>query len=395
MNKTGHLLMAGGLLALVLWAVPLAAEPGDARQGAKLLRSAQCTLCHPLLGVGGETAPDLGRRSLRQLSAASMAAMMWNHGPEMWRQMAGWSVEPPRLSVSDLQSLYAYFYSLRFFEPPGEASRGQAAFVSKSCNRCHPLVAMDAGALAPPVPEWRASTDRVLWLQQMWNHGGSMAVEMERQGISWPRFTIQEMADLMVFVEELPGVVPGTPALRFGDPAEGRRLFHSHACESCHTIGRRTPGKRDLLAAAEGRNLTGLAVAMWNQSPVMRAAADSNKIEWKPFQAGQMEQLLSFLLEQRYLEPSGNAQRGARVFEAKLCRSCHEKAVLGAPAVPRSGSPYSAYRFAADAWRHGPIMDANLDALGMDWPQLSEADVADLIAFLNRPSSSQPERAPE
>ena len=35
--------------------------------------------------------------------------------------------------------LFAYFYSARFFEKPGDAARGKRAFAVRGCSNCHGL----------------------------------------------------------------------------------------------------------------------------------------------------------------------------------------------------------------------------------------------------------------
>ena len=75
-------------MAALLFAVfPLGAQQGDAQRGKEMLQSRRCTQCHPIAGAGGGSAPDLGRRAPGEISPASLAADMWNHGPRMWKNM--------------------------------------------------------------------------------------------------------------------------------------------------------------------------------------------------------------------------------------------------------------------------------------------------------------------
>jgi mono/diheme cytochrome c family protein len=370
------------LISLTLLFSDTGLYAGDARRGARIFQE-QCALCHPILGRGDGEAPDLGKRALQGFSPAWLAAQMWNHGPEMWRQMADWKMEIPDLGPEAIDDLSTYFYSLRYYEPLGDPARGEALFVSKNCHRCHALVETDAGAKAPPVPKWTASSEPIPWIQQMWNHGGQMESEMEKDRIAWPTISSQEMTDLLTFVRGEPAASLPEPAFGIDSPGKGERVFRSHGCDNCHAIRTAASGKITLFARTQSLTLLDLAAVMWNHRPWMQSMGEGWS-EPKRFRGTQMAELLSYLLDQRYLQRTGDAERGQKLFQEKGCAACHDRSTLGAPVLPAGDQGYSAYDFASDAWLHGPIMYANLDALGLEWPQVSEEDVADLASFLGR-----------
>jgi cytochrome c2 len=374
------------LAALFLAANPpwLAAQSGDSNRGAQLLRENRCTLCHAIEGTGGGSAPDFARPSTRGYSAATMAALLWNHGPAMWSAMRRQNIAVSALGEAEMRDIYAYFYALRYFDPPGDAGRGKAVFTSKHCYRCHALTA-DAGGIGPPVPLWPSLSDPVLWLQQMWNHAGEMARQMERDGIRWPRFSAREMVDLIVYVENLPGPRLRTPTLRLGDPANGAQLFETKNCAQCHSFGGNDPSKVDLLEAAQQeRRLTGLAVGMWNHRPLMEAAARNRGLQLPTFQGDEMADLLAHLFERGYFAVRGDARRGERLFRQKSCATCHGEPASGAPNLAAMDVTFTAPRFAAAIWSHGPTMLDQIRQKGLPWPSLTERDVADLLSFLNQ-----------
>ena len=72
---------------LLMGAAPALAQSGDAEYGKEMLEVRRCTVCHPVAGEGGGTAPDLGRRSSEEYSPAKLAAEMWTHAPVMWKGM--------------------------------------------------------------------------------------------------------------------------------------------------------------------------------------------------------------------------------------------------------------------------------------------------------------------
>ena len=348
------------------------------------MRDNHCTLCHSIEGVGGGSAPDFARPSTRGYTAATMAALLWNHGPAMWSAMRRQSITIPALGDEQMADIYAYFYALRYFDPPGDAARGKDVFTAKHCYRCHALTS-DAGGIGPPVPRWPALSDPVLWLQQMWNHAGEMARQMESEGIRWPRFSAREMVDLIVYVENLPGVRLRTPTLRLGDPSNGARLFEAKNCAQCHSLGEDDPNKVNLLETTQQeRRLTGLAVEMWNHRPLMEAAARNRGLELASFQGDEMADVLAYLFERGYFSVRGDPRRGERLFRQKSCGSCHGQSDSGAPDLRAMDTTFTATRFAAAVWRHGPTMLDQMQQKGTAWPSLTDRDVADLLAFLNQ-----------
>lgn len=371
-------------MALLLITSSLQAQLGDSAAGAQLLRDKRCTMCHSIEGIGGDTAPDFARSTTRGYTSATMAALIWNHGPAMWGAMRSQNIEIPSLTEQDMRNIYAYFYALRYFDPPGDAGRGKNVFTEKRCHRCHALTS-DAGGVGPAVPEWPTLADPVLWVQEMWNHAGQMAREMERSGIAWPRFSTREIVDLMVYVENLPGQRLRPPTLRLGDPTSGARLFESKNCSQCHTVGGEAPDKVNLLQTArQERRLTALAVEMWNHRPLMEAAARNRNLTLEPFERDEMADLLAYLFERGYFAVEGNPQRGQRLFTQKNCASCHGRDGSTAPDLQAMSTQVSPTRFAAAVWRHGPSMLDQMRQQGAPWPALTDRDVADLLAFLNR-----------
>jgi mono/diheme cytochrome c family protein len=353
------------------WACSLAvayAQYGDPRRGAAVFQERHCTVCHSIRGRGGGSAPDLARPTVKPFTAASLAAVMWNHGPAMWKAMAARNLEVPALAPNEIADLYAYFYSERYFEPPGDAARGKNVVIRKRCSSCH---------TPEKVAQWPALTDPVRWAQNMWNHSGHMLRAMEKAKIPWPELTAQEMVDLMVYAQNLPGARIAPPSLAAPDPAVGEKLFEQHGCIRCHSLGAREPGRIDLLARKDApRTLTEFATAMWNHGPQMRRRAEKSLTDILPFQEEEMNHLLAFLFSKRYFDEPGNPSRGERIHAARKCGACHD--------LKSKGIQFTAPWMASALWRHGPQMQAEMEKKGIRWPVFSGRDVADLISFLNR-----------
>lgn len=371
------------VLVLITQTPVLWAQLGDARAGAEVLRDRQCVICHSVAGQGGKIAPDLARRSLQPYTPAALAAQMWNHGPRMWRAMEERNLEVPNLAAGEVMDLYAYFRSLRYFDPPGDAARGKGVFLSRQCFRCHAIISAKEQSRGPSVLDWPSLKDPVLWVQNMWNHAAKMAPEMEAEGIAWPQFQVQEMVDLLVYLRNLPSLPSREFSLHFGIPAAGELVFEDHGCIQCHRLGEGDSGKVDLLPATGGSpTLTMLAVEMWNHRPQMAAAARRKGLEIKSFAGEQMRDLLSYLLVKGFFEATGKPNRGADLFREKQCLTCHEGGT-DAPQLPRPGAKLTAADFAAAVWRHGPEMLSVMSNQGISWPALSGRDVNDVTAFLS------------
>ena len=145
-----------------------------------------CAYCHPVRGQGGRAAPDLGVRGARNYTPATMAGLFWNHAPEMWSAMEAQRISRPLISREQAGDLLAYFYSVRFFDAPGDAARGKRVFESRRCVACHGI-SSPVNVAVKPVAAWRSLEDPLALVQRMWNHSGQMRAAFKERKIPWPR----------------------------------------------------------------------------------------------------------------------------------------------------------------------------------------------------------------
>ncbi len=373
--------MTLGWLALAAVAWPQD-RLGDARRGSELFEQRRCVVCHSINGEGGSGAPDLARRPAHDFTPSALAASMWKHAPAMWRAMTERKLPIPQLEPAEVADLFAYFYALRYFDPPGDAMRGSKTFISARCADCHG----SEGALGPPVATWRGTTDPIGWAQEMWNHTGGMTAQARKAGVTWPRLSVQQMVDLMVWVQSLPGARLSPPMLRAGDPRAGEKLFGVQGCARCHTLGQSAShGRFDLLGrTARYHTLAEFAVGMWNHAPRMRRRAEQMSVDILPFNGDEMSDLLAFLFEKQYFRERGEASRGARLYRARQCSSCHDTGHAGAPTLTQFRGRVSPMFVTSALWKHGPQMLTELEKRGLSWPTFTGKEMADLIAHLNR-----------
>ena len=372
MRKTVWL---GILACLCPLGAPAASFEADSKRGATLFREQRCTNCHAVGGSGASTAPDLGRRLDRNYTPAGIASLMWNHAPVMWQAIAKQGFAMPQLTESQAADLFAYFYAAHYFERPGEAQRGKALFASKHCVECHALKPNGAAKVGPPVSEWKALTDPTVLVQRMWEHAPQMTQAMAKRNIKWPELSSQDLADLLVYLQNLPQTRGAQLEFEMPHSEGGEELFHSKGCANCHTNQR---AFENLLGDS---TLTDVAAAMWNHAPLMLKSPETAP---KPIALGEMGQILSYVWARQFFSTNGDAVRGKKVFESQKCASCHNNSSSGAPALDRMNGPYSAVRMVSVLWKHGPAMLEKMHQNKIAWPRLSPPDMANVIAYLNR-----------
>jgi mono/diheme cytochrome c family protein len=273
--------------------------------------------------------------------------------------------------------LFAYFYSTRFFDRPGDAARGKRV-LERSCARCHGLTSpVEPGA--PPVNQWTDVNTPFELVAAMWNHLPRMRAAAAAKGIVLPTLSAQDFEDLLVYVRHLPGPRDAEVSFKTTAGTDGPTLFKSKGCAGCHESGSAL-GNR-----IKGKTLTDIAAAMWNHGPAMSAAGAPPS----RFDPDEMRELLSYLWARQFFESAGDAARGRRVFSTKGCAGCHASPASGAPRLQGSGRQFSGAFMVSGLWRHGPAMLASMKAKGTPWPRFDGHDMSDLIAYLNSGTGSK------
>src|SRR3984893_7420362 len=196
----------------------------DSERGAMLFESLPCVQCHSVNGKGARIGPDLGRLVDRSFTPAALAATMWNHAPTMWTSMRERTISAGDLDEQAAADLFAYFYSARFFERPGDAARGKHVFTEYGCAQCHGLT----DAIKPgikPVSQWEALSDPVALTEAMWSHAPTMWVELKLKQILWPQLSGPALTDLLVYLLNLPSTHAKPPAFRTSTGSTGEAIF--------------------------------------------------------------------------------------------------------------------------------------------------------------------------
>lgn len=362
-----------GIGVLTVWSAAAAVPPvipGDSEQGARLFESERCVQCHSVNGKGGKMGMDLSARVDRGFTPALLASTMWNHAPVMWAAMEGTGIERPKLSPSDAADLFAYLYSTRFFDKPGDAARGKQAFTDRHCAECHGITESRAEG-APPVVKWESLEQPIVLAQQMWNHSSRMREAFARKKIAWQQLSAQDLSDILAYLRNLPET-RGLPAkFSFTTGEGGQAIFEAKGCVKCHV------GRLALEDRLHNLDLTEIAVDMWNHAPRMIQPVPQLSVD-------EMRQLLSYLWMRQFVYAKGDVGRGKQVFAAKRCAECHASGEHGAPPLPGQGRGYSEITIISALWKHGPQMFTRMQQAQIGWPRFNNPEqMTDLVAYLN------------
>lgn len=364
--------------------------PGDAKAGMQVFFQKGCARCHSVLGEGGRSAPDLGRAPGDHLSAAGLVAGMWNHAPAMWEKMRQERVTTPAFDEAAMSNLFAFLYTVRSLDEPGDAERGRELLFEKRCLECH-AVAGQGRRVGPDLEDWASYRNPVSWIQAMWNHAPMMEQAMRERNVPWPKFQQNEVGDLIAYIRALAPNPRGHVYLQPPNPNAGRQLFDKKGCAICHqkrSTGQDAPG---LGAPGLPRTLGQFAGLMWNHSPAMWSTMRAAQVPRPQFSDSEMADLIAYLFVERYFEAQGSSRRGARVFEVKGCVGCHRGEAGG------SGPPLSSWRgrvspitLATALWNHGPVMFVQMQEQRVPWPLFQPGEMVDLMEFLNQGANQRP-----
>ena len=170
------------------------------------------------------------------------------------------------------------------------------------------------------------------------------------------------------------------------NPMEGRIIFEEKGCIDCHAIdgfgGQIGP---DLGREEYFGSFYDLASRLWNHAPQMTIQSDFREKYWPTMNSQELNKLISYLFYLRYLGEPGNISNGKRLLESKHCLSCHRIGNEGASegiALDQLQEYASPLYIAQVIWNHGPEMQEEMIALGIERPTFGDQDITDISAYL-------------
>src|SRR4030042_4687342 len=182
-----------------------------------------------------------------------MTGTSWSHSGQMWQEMRRIGLPFPVCSANEMSDLMSYLYFIQFYEERGDIKEGKKLYREKACIFCHALE--DEGEnIGPDLSEEEAKLSPVFLSFAMWNHAIIMEDMLEEKNLTWPRFSGNEMRDLVSYVREAAkitrkekmarGVTPSQPGALFLSAQKfdlnlaknGEKIYATKACNACHSI---------------------------------------------------------------------------------------------------------------------------------------------------------------
>ncbi len=370
------------LAALLLAALPAAADLGDPVKGQALFVSKGCVHCHAVRGAGGRIGPDLGRTATKG-SFYEIASAMWNHSLAMDEKMQEFRLMRPVFKGNELADLLAFLYFLNYFDEPGDPKAGKVLFLEKHCIQCHSVGKLGGNA-GPRLDTLSRGTSPLRIAQDLWNHGPVMIPAVKRMGLDVPKFQGNEILDLFAYLRSQ-GHREATRDFRSsGDAVRGHGLFTSKGCVRCHTVfGRDAVIGPDLGRADLRGSVTQLAGRMWNHWPAMSEAMGALGMSPPIFKGEDLADVFAYLFVSRYEGAPGDLRRGLRLYQDRKCASCHGEAGGGGAATALGkATGESKEQILQRMWNAAPRMWARMGAAHIAWPRFDADDLSGVVALL-------------
>ena len=154
-------------------AQPLFSPTQDPVAGSRVFGAKGCGKCHAVMGVGGKVGPDLGHIAGPR-SFYDLAAAMWDHLPQMAKQMEKLGINRPQINPAETGDLIAFLYTLNYFDRPGNSKVGRDVFLKKQCVACH-QVGGTGGVTGPSLDRLAQQGSPIFLAAAMWEHGRALA----------------------------------------------------------------------------------------------------------------------------------------------------------------------------------------------------------------------------
>ncbi len=172
---------------------------GDPATGQQLFTAKQCVRCHPAEGPQGAGSALAALR--RPQGEMELAGRLWNHVPDMFATLAREGLQWPRISIKEMADLMAYLRADPARDPEPDLYKGQVTLLRKGCLKCHPL-RREGGQMEPDLAAPRSDYESAAaWAATMWAHAPRMAGVAGRLNVPYPRFSGDEMGNLVAFLK--------------------------------------------------------------------------------------------------------------------------------------------------------------------------------------------------
>jgi cytochrome c551/c552 len=198
--RVPRILLGAALAVSLTGGATSAAErgSGDAERGKALFTAKGCAGCHLPRGRQG-AGPPLDELRKRQ-GGFELSGRLWNHTPGMFTTLLREGKAWPTFTAAEMADLMAYLDADPARDPPPDLPQGQALLVRKGCLKCHQFRG-EGGQVGIELTKYHGGYESsVVWATAVWNHAPRMALEAQRMGFLHPRFSGEEMANLVAFL---------------------------------------------------------------------------------------------------------------------------------------------------------------------------------------------------
>jgi cytochrome c2 len=359
--------------------------PESPWKGREVFHKKGCVQCHSIYGKGGEEGPDLGK-NIFYGTYLDLAAMLWNHFPEMFETMQNTGYQFPNLNKGETVQLIAYLSYIRYMGEPGDYLKGRKLLETKGCVLCHKFGGK-GGDIGPDISAKEEYLSPLILVESIWNHVPDMMEIFEEYKIERPKFNDNEIVDLASGIQSYmkTNKMP-VSSHDLGDPVAGRILAGKKGCLRCHSIrgngGNLGPDFNDVNL---NYSVTQIAGKMWNHADKMWEIMKREGISFPVFEEGEMADIIAYLYGLKLEDAPGNVENGKRIVIDRGCLSCHTLQGKGAnvsvdlASISDLNSPLA---MICAMWNHSPAMQKRLLEKNLEWPEFTGVNMADLYAYL-------------
>jgi mono/diheme cytochrome c family protein len=284
-----------GDLMAYLYTVDYFQPKGNVDAGRRLFTDKRCVTCHQVRGTGGVVGPNLDAVG-GYGSPISLAAAMWNHGPQMAEAMRARGIPRPGFTESELIDLLTFIKASAVTPAegplhllPGRPDEGRRLFIANRCIDCH-SVGGQGGKVGPDLAERGVHRSLTAFAAAMWNKAPRMTAAMKSRSVPIPQLSVEEMADIVGYLYSVRYFA------RAGDPGNGAKIAAAKGCLSCHGLyGERGKPASDLARSHSAESPAAVMAALWNHAFIGRPKAERERAVWAEMGSAEMGDLIAYL----------------------------------------------------------------------------------------------------
>jgi mono/diheme cytochrome c family protein len=284
-----------GDLVAYLYTIDYFQPKGNVDAGRRLFTDKRCVTCHQIRGSGGVVGPNLDAVGA-YTSPISIAAAMWNHGPQMADAMRARGIPRPGFTETELVDLLAFIRASASTPDdaplhllPGRPDEGRRLFIANRCIDCH-SVGGQGGKVGPDLAERGVHRSITAFAAAMWNKAPRMTAAMKTRSVPIPELTAEQMADIVGYLYSVRYFA------RTGDPGNGAKIAVAKGCLSCHGLyGERGKTASDLARSRSAESPAAVVAALWNHAFIGQPKAERERVAWAEVGSGEMGDLIAYL----------------------------------------------------------------------------------------------------